>query len=101
MTLFSVFTLPVCRTVGEWGALSSGPPFDVVQSDVSLPGEKNGIDLARELAAAKVRVPVVLMTGYTDHLQEATAAGFRVVPKPATPESLVDVLIESVAKASV
>jgi two-component system NtrC family sensor kinase len=77
-------------------AVADGSPFDVVLSDVSLPGEKSGIDLAREIASAAPHIPVVLMTGYTDRLHEATAAGFRVVPKPATPESLLNTLIQSV-----
>jgi signal transduction histidine kinase len=73
-------------------AIAQGTPFDVVLSDVSLPGQRSGIDLAREL---KAELPVVLMTGYTDRLQEAIAAGYRVVPKPATPDVLLEALIEA------
>lgn len=72
--------------------LSRGTSFDYVLSDVSLPGERNGIDLARHLAATAPRLPLVLMTGYTDRLQEAVACGFRVVPKPAPPAVLIDAL---------
>lgn len=73
-------------------ALSRGLKVDAVLSDVSLPGEHSGIDLAQHLAATKPALRVVLMTGYTDRLQEAVAAGFRVIPKPATPESLIEAL---------
>jgi two-component system NtrC family sensor kinase len=66
--------------------------MDAVLSDVSLPGENSGIDLARELAATAPQLPLVLMTGYTDRLQEALAAGFKVLPKPATAEALLEAL---------
>jgi two-component system, NtrC family, sensor kinase len=75
-------------------ALAEGARFDVVLSDVSVPGDKSGIDLARELASGP-GIPIVLMTGYTDRLQEASAAGYRVVPKPAAPESLLQALIQA------
>jgi len=83
-------------------ALSQGLQVDAVLSDVSLPGENSGIDLARRLAVRVPDLPVVLMTGYTDRLQEAVAAGFRVIPKPATPQSLIEALSaqgEAVASA--
>lgn len=73
-------------------ALGDGLRADAVLSDVSLPGENTGIDLARELAATAPRLPLVLMTGYTDRLQEALAAGFKVLPKPATAEALLEAL---------
>ena len=81
-------------------AIASGAEFDVVLSDVSLPGRHNGIDLARQLSSRVPPLPVVLMTGYTDQLQEAVAAGFRVISKPATPEALLDALTESLASSA-
>ena len=80
---------------GALDALADGPRPDLVLSDVSVPGEHDGIDLARLLAARHPQIPVVLMTGYTDRLDEATEAGFAVVPKPATPEALLRALIDA------
>ena len=37
---------------------------------------------------------VVLMTGYTNRLQEAVALGLRVLAKPAPPEQLIGALVE-------
>lgn len=73
-------------------AVSNGLQVDAVLSDVSLPGENSGIDLARRLASTRPGLRVILMTGYTDRLQEAVAAGFQVVPKPATAEALISAL---------
>ncbi len=73
-------------------ALTEGLRVDAVLSDVSLPGEHSGLDLARRISATSPHIAVVLMTGYTDRLQEAVAAGFAVIPKPAAPEILVDAM---------
>jgi nitrogen regulation protein NR(I) len=50
--------------------------FDVVISDMKLPG-LNGLDLVRELHAAKPRLPIILMTahGTTETAIEATKSG--------------------------
>ncbi len=74
-------------------ALASGRvAVDAVLSDISLPGERTGIDLARQLHVLQPNTPVVLMTGYTDRLQEAVAAGYVVLPKPASPATLIRAL---------
>jgi len=83
-----------------WRVLSSGTAFDVILSDVTLPGGMSGIDLAHSLSVNALKIPVVLMTGYTDRLQEANAAGFRVLPKPAMPDRLIAALRESIQALS-
>jgi EAL domain-containing protein (putative c-di-GMP-specific phosphodiesterase class I) len=45
------------------GTLSSNPPFDLIMSDIQMPGT-NGIELLRIVRAHDLDVPVVLMTGY-------------------------------------
>ncbi|MDQ6618167.1 MAG: response regulator [Pseudomonadota bacterium] len=71
--------------------------FDVVLSDVSMPGERNGLDLARIVRNDRPGLPVVLMTGYTSELQRAVSEGFRVLQKPCSPETLASVLQEAYA----
>src|SRR5678816_1501464 len=72
-------------------------PFDVVLSDLKLPG-LSGLDLVRELHEAKPRLPIVLMTahGTTETAIEATKRGaFDYLLKPfEMPE-----LLEAVGKA--
>jgi PAS domain S-box-containing protein len=45
--------------------LDSGAPIDLVFTDVIMPGEVGGIDLAREIKAHYKHIPVLLTSGYT------------------------------------
>ena len=69
----------------------------IVLSDIQLAGALTGVDLAHALAAEGRRLPIVLMTGYTDRLQEAVAQGYRVLPKPTPPDRLLQALAEALA----
>jgi signal transduction histidine kinase/ActR/RegA family two-component response regulator len=63
--------------------LSSMRRVDVVFSDIMMPGDMNGVDLAREIRAAKPEIPVLLTSGYSQAAgQRAEDEGFRVLPKP-------------------
>ncbi len=80
---------------GLQAALAS--PFDLVISDLRLPGA-DGLTLVRELHQAKPKLPIVLMTahGTTDTAIEATRWGaFDYVPKPFA----MDEMLEIVARA--
>jgi signal transduction histidine kinase/CheY-like chemotaxis protein len=66
--------------------------FDVVLSDVAMPGDMNGIGLAHRLRRDRPKLAVVLMTGFTAELEAAVADGFVVVPKPFDPRMLVAAL---------
>jgi signal transduction histidine kinase/CheY-like chemotaxis protein len=50
--------------------LSAGTPVDLVFSDVVMPGQLDGIGLAREVQQRWPALPVVLATGYTDRATE-------------------------------
>ncbi|CAN7599639.1 response regulator [Acidovorax sp. LjRoot129] len=56
-------TVTSCATAEEALALDMDDPFDVLVSDVSLPG-MSGTDLARQLLAVDPQRWVVLCTGY-------------------------------------
>ncbi len=62
--------------------LRRGIAWDLVLSDVVMPGNANGIELARTLRREAPQLPLVLMTGYTPELAAATAEGFAVIAKP-------------------
>ncbi|HET7794364.1 MAG TPA: ATP-binding protein [Rhizobacter sp.] len=62
---------------------------DAVLSDIAMPGSINGIGLAFELRRRMPGLPVLLTTGYAEQLDEATEGGFRVLPKPTSPEQLL------------
>ena len=53
-----------------------------------MPGDMDGIALAKWIRANHPRQPVLLMTGYAERIDEAIAAGFEVLPKPCAPAAL-------------
>lgn len=73
-------------------ALASGT-FDVVVSDVVMPGSVDGYELCRRVKAAHPSIPVILLTSLSDPLDiirglEAGADNF--LTKPYTPEHLLE-----------
>ena len=76
--------------------LSDGPIFDVVLSDIVMPGALDGIQFANALRRAYPDLPVVLMTGYSAQLTTARESGFTVLPKPCSPQVLVETLSRAV-----
>jgi signal transduction histidine kinase/CheY-like chemotaxis protein len=57
-------------------------PFDLVISDIHMPGTLNGIDLAERVQAFETRLPVILVTGYAEELERARHVDVRVLSKP-------------------
>jgi signal transduction histidine kinase/CheY-like chemotaxis protein len=66
--------------------------FGLVLSDIEMPGPFDGIALADRIAAQYPRLPVLLMTGYAERLQEAVRRRFEVLPKPVPPNVLADAI---------
>lgn len=62
-------------------ALKDGSAFDLVFSDVVMPGEMNGIQLAAEIRNRRPNLPIVLTTGYSNP-EEDTGEPYRVLQKP-------------------
>jgi signal transduction histidine kinase/FixJ family two-component response regulator len=58
------------------------PRFDLVISDIHMPGEMNGIDLAEALQTVEPKLPVILVTGYAEELERARHVDVRVLSKP-------------------
>jgi CheY-like chemotaxis protein len=56
--------------------------FDVVISDIHMPGTKNGIDLAEAAMALSAPLPMILITGYAQELERARNVNVRVLSKP-------------------
>lgn len=65
-----------------YATLESGEKFDVILSDVQMPGELNGIDLATRVRAKWPAQQFGLMTGYTDEMARAQAMRLNVFAKP-------------------
>lgn len=77
--------------------LESGPHPDAVFSDIVMPGQVSGIDLAAILRQRHPALPVILATGYTE--QQIAVPGVQVLAKPYAIEQLVAILAKATAKA--
>ena len=70
--------------------------FDVVLSDVMMPGSMDGIGLARRLAQARPELPVVLTSGYMLDPARLQDMAVRFVRKPFTLREIAMALLDSV-----
>jgi len=79
--------------------LNSGQPFDAILSDLVMPGEMNGFDLAQRVRERWPTLPVLLATGYSDQAAKAIKAGFPLISKPYQPAALL-LAVEGTALAA-
>ena len=78
----------VANAQAAMAALRLDPEVDLVFSDILMPGARNGLDLAREVAERYPEIPVLLTTGYSASAQDAIRHGVVVLQKPYDLESL-------------
>ena len=76
--------------------LGSGETFDLVFSDIVMPGGMDGVELARTLRARYPTLTVLLATGYSDAAQKAAGEGFPILLKPYQLGALEHALAEAV-----
>jgi PAS domain S-box-containing protein len=84
----------VLSPIGVLERLGRTPAYDLVILDQTMPGI-TGINLAREIAAARPGLPVILCTGNSERLDkdELDAAGIRaLLNKPVEPDMLYGLL---------
>ena len=72
--------------------------FDIVLSDMAMPGELDGLGLAEYVRKRYPEIQVVLMTGYTNQLQEAVTRRFIVLAKPCSPDVLMNAMRDAIRK---
>ena len=70
--------------------LDSGASFDLILSDIVMPGATDGIALAKEISKRFHAMHVVLATGYTENA--VNIPGVRVLAKPYELGDLINVL---------
>jgi DNA-binding NtrC family response regulator len=66
--------------------------IDLLLSDMVMPGEMSGLDLAHAIKRLDTGLPIVLMTGYSDAAASAAAEGIDLLVKPYTLEALGNTL---------
>lgn len=68
--------------------LENGAKPDALLSDMVMPGEVDGLELARRARQIHPKLPVVLVTGYSPAAGAAAEAGLPLLRKPFTMEQL-------------
>lgn len=79
--------------------LATNETFDVILSDVVMPG-MSGLDFARRARKTRARVPIVLVTGDADAMESVLASGAVALLKPYSTETLRQVLAEALEPGS-
>ncbi len=73
-------------------------PFDLMLTDVVMPGGKSGVDLAHEAVKLRPDLPVILSSGYTgETLSAAAQAPWPLLLKPYSADTLAET-IQTVAE---
>ncbi|HKT76607.1 MAG TPA: ATP-binding protein [Sphingobium sp.] len=68
--------------------LRRGPDFSLVLSDMIMPGDVSGLDLARQVGRQWPALSTMLMTGYSAAAASAAKEGVRLLSKPFSIEEL-------------
>jgi CheY-like chemotaxis protein len=69
--------------------LSTGHPLDLVITDIRMPGQIDGVQLARLMKATRPNLPVALLSS---HLERPDHEADVFVSKPYDPDQLVEVV---------
>ena len=79
--------------------LEQGERFDLVFSDMVMPGDMDGLALAKAIRERNPDLPVVLTTGFSEAAAAATAERFRLLAKPYGIDALAAALGETLNTA--
>src|SRR4051812_27973900 len=77
-------------------ALAADSGFDVVLSDIVMPGG-DGVALAARLRKRRPSLPVVLITGYAREVRHAVGPDLEILPKPCAAEDIVGALSRAIS----
>lgn len=95
------YTVRACHDAyAALAVLEKGEPFDLLFTDIVMPGDMNGFELARALRAARPGLPVLCTSGYAGTslvavIRETTDFGF--INKPYRRSDLARCLREALA----
>ena len=84
------YTVTLARNAAQAQALLDADPeaFDVVFTDVVMPGAVSGLQFAKHLRETRPDLPVILTSGYSDALANSEGQGFDLLQKPYSVEAL-------------
>jgi CheY-like chemotaxis protein len=73
----------VANASAALAALAENEKFDLVFSDIMMPGDMDGVELGREVRRRAANIPVLLTSGYADAASgHAEQEGFGLLRKP-------------------
>ena len=79
---FAVIHAEDARRALELLGGGGGTAIDVVISDIVMPGNVSGIELGDEIRRSHPNMPVLLTTGYSEAVKQASRAKFAILQKP-------------------
>lgn len=91
-------TLALPSAEAALARLRNGEPFDVIVSDIVMPGT-DGIALLRQVREHDLDIPVILVTGnpsLMSAVETVRYGGFRYLIKPASPSTLIASVREAI-----
>jgi PAS domain S-box-containing protein len=78
--------------------LRASTPFDLLLTDLIMPGEMSGVDLAREAVGLRPGLPVILSSGYTGEvLSAAEDSAWPLLRKPYGSQQLAVMIAKVIA----
>ncbi len=75
-----------------------GDGCDLLLTDVVMPGERDGVALAQLVRAHHPHIRILLMTGYSQQIEEIHRLGLDVLAKPFEPHELARALRSALAR---
>lgn len=82
-------------------SLSTAHPYDIVLTDLKMPGSTEGLDLLRQVKEILPHAEVILMTAYSEvrsAVQAMKLGAFEYLPKPFDKERLLHVMEQATEK---
>ena len=82
-------------------AIKDGEAFDLVLTDLKMPGDTEGLDLLRQVKEIDPRIDVILMTAYStvrSAVQAMKLGAFEYLPKPFDKDRLLHVVNQATDK---
>jgi CheY-like chemotaxis protein len=76
--------------------LLGGRKFDLVFSDIVMPGGMSGLELARKVRQHFPSLPILLASGYSQAAAEVAKEGFPIIAKPYRADALADAIRQSI-----
>ncbi|MGN6527866.1 MAG: ATP-binding protein [Burkholderiaceae bacterium] len=74
--------------------------LDLVLTDIVMPGEMSGLDLAMWIRRRHPRLPLILATGYSAQVGAAAGQGFEILQKPIAPDALIEAVRRGLRQAA-